>query len=1069
MPDIRVVDQKFYAKLNNGDFYDSNLTDFSQHLKGGVLEEIKAIFKVQVGWSVVLGSYRYVYDSSASTLKINQEGLNWESKGFSIGDEVKYSVLSDQISDPQCQIKGFIVAITGGELLLDNVTQTKNVLQSGTFKIEGGSDDIVTGLTDKTALKYDYGLIENNEPINFLSKLTNTDQTYLFEGVGIRSTPSDPSTRSTNFVDGKSFGNNKAGYSGSSRVSFVGYVKDEDYLYNEDTTQEFIIEHIFKINPFYRDGELDSIKGIDVPPLDIFNGNMSLKYVFQTEFRSVLTNPNTSMISDYDTQLGSVGYFNESYNGYENQFSIDNNSINYSINGNSVDRIDINETTTVSFQLNTENMVNSSSAIVVGHSSIIDSNEYISSKDVFDVIWSNDLARIDVNQSGGFSFRDIIQNLQMTNIDGFSASVSFTVQFSTSQKSRLKNNQDYILFAQVFNPYKDIDNGSKVTLLLDVNYYNKNTDVSGLFDFDKFEQYPHPEPFDEGVSVGFTDSLTFNESGMMADGRFWVLNSANLNSLKFDIAVYQLQENTWDSLRSLDIDLSDQVLVNGIQQIELNSTRGYVLKENDIFNFLKVTTDNNDGTKQYYNIQVGYKIPWQSNIAFENAPSVFYDKTKSFNGLNQKSSNYSMVDSNYGIKVLFDAIVDSTNYVKTSEEIKVYDYDEDDQAPTAFSCEIKTYDIEENELANNIIQSEYTQVRAVFTPLVPPTFTESVDFTEVGTIWNRYAHGSKFQISTFERMPNWLNDQADNLDIFTGFNKTPSITKNSTNLYTSTQDQILANDNLGAVYGCYSLDKYEYYSIEGTMFSSSIADDDVIKYDMAFYVDENGVEHTLSLCATSGGVVLDINPNFNPNSLSSQVFYFPNNPSQEFCNVALVYNYGKRDCVQLDSFFTTESRDNWANVGDCKFKVNRSSDDFVVDIDWLIKGNQFNHTFNLDLSNNPLTQKFKGFQNIGFSFFSQDLGGFKDVNLTKPEGNFYSIIRIEPKNSQSDNTINEISTLIEAPENNLLTQITGDEKKATLSYNGSQFICQCLIDTSNLESGQEYDFSTELRLLNLEE
>jgi hypothetical protein len=99
---------------------------------------------------------------------------------------------------------------------------------------------------------------------------------------------------------------------------------------------------------------------------------------------------------------------------------------------------------------------------------------------------------------------------------------------------------------------------------------------------------------------------------------------------------------------------------------------------------------------------------------------------------------------------------------------------------------------------------------------------------------------------------------------------------------------------------------------------------------------------------------------------------------------------------------------------------------------------------------------------------SQDQGGFKDVFLTKPEGEFYSIVRIEPKESQSDYANNEISTFIEAPENNLLTQITGDVKKATLSYANGQFITQCLVDTTQLSNGQDYDFSTELRPLNLE-
>jgi hypothetical protein len=1054
MPEIRVVDQKFFAKLNNGNDYTQNLTDFSTHLKGGILEEIKAVFNVQIEWNAELNDYGLLVDQPNQEIRIVKTGMDFPSKGFAVGDEIK-------LSQATLQFRGDITSLSVGEVVVNNVT-----FPIGSWFPDGwttgiSGTDFLTGITKKTALKYDFGLIENNEPINFLSKLTNTNQTYLFEGISHAEREADPNAPLV-YSDGKTQGNNKAGYSGSAKVAFVGLSLDKDTQQNEDTTQEFQIEHIFKINPFYRDGELDSLKGIDVPPLDLFNGDMSLKYVFQTEFRTVLSNPNTSMISQYDTQLGSVGYFDESYNGYERKYT--STALAYTVDGLPAERIDVIKTTSVTFVIKSEEgSFDVNTPVIVGHSSVVDSLEYLSSEDEFNTVWTNESLRNTI--VNGSEDGVLIKNYLLTYIGTNFVRVNFDIEFTPDQKTRLKDNQDYLLYYVVGDNALNVDQGDKLTGKIDVNYYYKNPDVDGLFDFDKFEQYPHPYEFEEGVSVGFTNAKTFNESGMMADGRFWVVNDSNLNSLKFDITVFK-NDNTWNSLRSLEVDLSDQIEVNGIQQIELDSTRGYVLKDGDIFNYLKITTDNNDGTKQYYNIQIGYKIPWQSWLEFKDAPTDFFDKTKSLNGLNQKSSNYSL-GGDYGIKVLFDAIVDETNYVKTSEEIKVYDYEEDDQDPTAFTCEIQTYDLEENELANNIIQNDYTQIRSVFTPLVPPTFTESVDMTEVSTLWNRFAHGNRFQVSTFERFPNWLNDQADNVDIFTGFNKTPSINKNEASLYTSSNTQILANDNLNAVYGCYSLDKYEYYSIAGTMFSSS-NDDDVIKYDMAFYVDENGVEHTLSLCATSGGVVLDINPSFDPNVLSSQVFYFPDSPSQQFCNVALVYNYGKRDCVQLDSFFTSEIRDSWSNVGDCKFNVNRSSDNFTVDIDWLIKGTQYNHTFNLDLKTNPLTEKFKGFQNIGFSFFSQDQGGFKDVNLTKPEGNFYSIIRIEPKKSQSDNTINEISTLIEAPENNLLTQITGDEKKATLSYNGLEFICQCLVETSKIKKGESYDISSELRPLNLE-
>ena len=812
-----------------------------------------------------------------------------------------------------------------------------------------------------------------------------------------------------------------------------------------------------------------------MPPLDLFNGDMSLKYVFQTEFRTVLSNPNTSFVSDYDTQLGSVGYFDESFNGFESNYTVSN--LVYSIGGNTVDRIEIGAVTNVTLILKSStNSFTNDINVIAGTVAVQDSSKYSNSDRDFNYVWAETQS---LNFAGNApSNRNQIRNYSVTYVDDETLGVVFDVEFFSIQKAVIENNQDYVLYFIVENPLLTTDTSDKLTGIIDVNYYYENSDVSGLFDFDKLEQYPHPEPFEEGVTTGFTNALTFNESGMMADGRFWVLNSATLNSLKFDIAVFELNNNTWDSLRSLEIDLSDQTLVDGKQQIELDSTRGYILDDGDIFNYLKITTDTNDGSKQYYNIQVGYKIPWQSWNAFKNAPTEFFDKTKSLNGLNQKASNYSLrgdTQGYYGIKVLFDAVVDSTNYVKTSEEIRVYDYDNQNE----WTCEIQTYKkdyINEGEfipIEGNIIQNDYTQVQAVFTPLVPPVFTKSVDFTEVSTLWNRFAHGTLYNAPNGKpdtyRLTEWANDQANDTDEFTDTQHTANVTKNSPLYNSPDANTILSVSNQGAYYGCYSLDKYENYEINGNMYSNE-TDNDSILYSIAFNVDPiTGVENTLSLVATTGGLATFPNPNYD-NNPDNDIFIFNPTGDDAYCTVALVYNYGKADWVQLDVFHSNRAVVFWSAVGDLFFDIKRSGDTIEVVFNWDLGVTIQDSTFNYNLNDNEVTKKFKGFQNISFGFHSQADGGFKDVVLSRPDGDYYSIIRIEPKNSQSDNVINEISSMIEAPENNLLTQITGEEKLATLEYDSinERFICKCLVDTSQIQSGQEYDFSTEIRPRNLE-
>jgi hypothetical protein len=576
----------------------------------------------------------------------------------------------------------------------------------------------------------------------------------------------------------------------------------------------------------------------------------------------------------------------------------------------------------------------------------------------------------------------------------------------------------------------------------------------------------------------------FIEDEQFCYSRFSVLNTylgesgnlsedVTLEDLTFKIVAYNTVTNVWFDLRSLSIDLSDQIASGNIQDINLDSTRGYVLTDTDIFNSLKLTTDTNILGRQYYDLEIGYKIPWQDWLALPYADTIFLDRTKSQNGLNQNASNYSGVND-YVIKILIEANVETTgittNYVQPSGDFEAYNYNTDDQAPDAYSCVINTFKKDGTPILNNVIQDEFTEVRAVVTPLVPPVFSQDVDMTEVSSVWTRIAHGEIWIPTvppTFEREPNWFDGQADDNDNFGSSSGTAK--KGDIGLYTSTTNpnQILANENNDAYYGCISIDEYSFYSINGKMFSDSI-DNDTIGFVIAFDVDENGVETTLSLLATTGGAYLGLNPLFDVNNPTSGLinsFQTIGSPTPT-ANYALVYNYGKRDCTILDSEFTGSPVDlgwNSALVGDLDFTVNRTANDIEVMIDWTIDSVNYLKTFNYNILSNPLTEKFNGLKSLGFAFFSQDQGGFKDVVLSFPNSDYYGVLRMETKNSPSDFAISELNTEIVNTDSSLLKQITGDENKATLSFDGTDFIIQGLVNTDNITQGEEYKFSALLR------
>ena len=1105
--DIRIVDQKFFYESRNGTDFNLNTNEFTDHLKGNVLDKVKAQFKIQLNYYVELQTNTFSnyfdntnVDNITNFGEIYIEGNGFLSDGgFSVGDYIKYTgLIPNTLPDNEANFfwaTGTISSVSETELkfVCDQTPTQKFTVVWANVWAQPLENATITGLSAKKSLKFKYGLIENNESFNTLSKLTNTDQVYVEEQIDIDS----PNT----FSLAKPQGKNKAWRSEdeSLSVAFVGRSFDKDKSnitplevsgYPLDGTLEYEIRHVFNITPFYRDGELDALKGVVKPPLDIYNGDKSLKYVFEAEFREEVNNPNSKITVKYENFEGSVGYFGENYNGFKDDYSI--SDLSYTVGGNTVSKIDAGKLTSVSFKVNDSggNYSSPNVNLIVGHSSIIPSDDYSYNLLEFNKVWNKDSLRANVNDSSLSS--DYIKNFSF-NVDNSSTlSVFFDVDLTNAN---IESGQDYILYCITENfDAQNLYLSGKVTELIDVNIYDKSSDIDGLWNVEKFEQYPHAEEFEQGLTTGFTNAKGFNETGYFTDITVKKVNNSTLEDLSFEFVVYNTSTKEHYTLRTFEFDLSSSFLANGIQNIELDTDRGYVLKDNDLFNIVKIETVGSDSLETEYSIQLGYKTAWQSWLKWEDAPSDFYDKTKPQFNLNQKSSTYSKESSlnNYELRVFLKANVEQggivTEYINSSEEFEVFDYDTDDLTPDGFTCEVNTFNKNGEKIQGNLIKQDFTELRAIFTPVVPPTFSEKVDMSEVANNWNRFAHGNKcnlnFNIQTrlngvnqLDVEGSWENEQAGEVngvkDTFnnSGLNNV-ILPKDSPLLYTSTTDEIIAQENLSAYYGCFSPFELEYYDISGEMFSSA-SDNDCIAYNIAFYVDENGIENTISLMATTGGVLLDLDPNYNPNDLNSSTIRFLPDAPDNVCSWGLVYNFGKTDCKQLDIFRTTNPVTDWGDLNQTSqtfnFEVKKSANLIEVNCAWNLPFGNFNNTFNLDLNSDPLLSKFKGFNSIGFSFMSQDQGGFKNVVLTKPEGDYYGILRIEPEESQSDFGINELSTVNEAPEGNFLKQITGDKKLSLLSWDGTSFILQGEVDTSRVEEGQKYKLSAELRQLNLQD
>ena len=338
---------------------------------------------------------------------------------------------------------------------------------------------------------------------------------------------------------------------------------------------------------------------------------------------------------------------NESFNGFPNDFEL--NDITYTdSNGNEIDKLAVDEVTTVTATILSNNLIlQTDNPLIVGHTAILDSSKYSNSPKEYDDIWFNESLKTST-AAGSTVSGDIIKAYEVTNQSSGQIDFTFEVDLRDFDiVESLEDNQQYLLYFVLGDSSKTVDEGTKVTGRLDVNTYSKSSDVSGLLNVTRFEQYPSSYEFESGVSTGFQNAKTFNESGLMLDTEFEVAGSGEVvQNIDFEIVVFNTDDNTWETLRKLPIDISDSVVMpkpSGFtsQQIELDSTRGYILKDTDQFNYLKMSTTDYDLGVTTYQLQVGYKIPWQNWLELKNAPTEFYDKSKDYNGLNQKSSEYS--------------------------------------------------------------------------------------------------------------------------------------------------------------------------------------------------------------------------------------------------------------------------------------------------------------------------------------------------------------------------------------------------------------------------------------------
>ena len=721
---IQVTDTKYFNELTNNQDFLTNTGDFSEHLLGQVGDRQRLEMTIQVSNSYNLGRYDIV---GGNTI-ILKDGQSFLREDFYAGGKAYLS----QVASANLNWEFDILSIStdGTELVATNIIEKDDtgtptgptIFTDGSYNNSGTNNDVLRSLVESNGLVCKFGFVPNSGPLSYASPLDNIQQAYKFDGLrpGVA-----PGPVITGTWDNSIQGSN----TGAMTAQFIQTVTDNGVIKTGvsgataliDSIQEFKIVQDFII-PYYEQGDFTNVQ--TQTPTDWIADN--LKQVFEFDFRQNLSNPNVSQFGEYNTVLGNVRYYNDNYIDSAQQYSV--SDVTLTVLGESVSNINASETTTVTCSINSANSTFlTTDPVLIEHSYLPNSDQYAGQNDIFTDVWLRETLRNEIDAAAVNGA--IITAFTATLISAAQIDLSFNISFSIAQQTRLQEGYNFELSVKVADSSLSVPFSDVAKLIITANTYTLNTDIAGLANFPQSYVYTRPMMFPIADPLDrFTSLRGWIQDGFLYD---WNLNlnlveEATLEALTLRLVAFNTLENTWFELDNYNYDLGGQVVTVGppdVQNISIDTTRGYDLADGDKLNFAKLQTGNYSAPNQPYTGQTAFRLSWQDWIALPNADTVFYNPAELNNGLNKQSNRYSL-QNNYVICVLIDArigkVIDGTKvitqYINRSANLEVYDFGEQDGSPITWIGNIQTFDEGGADLGGTILTEGLTTIKGTFAP-----------------------------------------------------------------------------------------------------------------------------------------------------------------------------------------------------------------------------------------------------------------------------------------------------------------------------------------------------------------
>jgi len=615
----------------------------SKKLKAGVTELVKAEYNIRFYWYAEPSVFD-IFSNGGEIVR--KDGKSFLSDGFQIGEGLRIQF-------------GFGASGETGTGTINAISEDGFTLFTTVGGLTNGSYDstvecLITGLQSLDQAIYRFGLIENEESFNTNSKLTGEDQKYFVEDI----------TGAPTFG---TISGNIIGWASSSEAINISSLPLSDIPINRDpnfggtgiqgsNVLNYNIQHTFPILPYYVVGQLNNIKNLISP--SFLAGNNSLKHVFELTFKNNITDEENNKTVQFQSLDGSIGFFDELFNGLQSQYSVE--SVDYVAVSSGLDNPSLltEGLTEVTILLNSSNgTFTGSTPVIATHSYLpLNEDEYLESQDYFN---TNFAFENTPKGAGGSIITSVTTNVITPN----EMEVVLLVDVS-GIKPDIDAQSNYLLSLTVEDETLPQSDPDRTVLLADVNTYDENPDIPDLFIVDEFENFDHVTDI---TATGNTDYKGWIQDGYAVKGIFKLDRSkfAVLSRLFIDIVAVNDSINESFTIQSNEFDLSNQVIVEGNQQINIQETQGFELDTLDQFNQKSIVTGAFDGTFIEYAFLLGLKINWQDWLSLPDADTIFYDPTEPNNGLNQNSNRYNLKEG-YQLKTILRAdVLESAQNITT--------------------------------------------------------------------------------------------------------------------------------------------------------------------------------------------------------------------------------------------------------------------------------------------------------------------------------------------------------------------------------------------------------------------